>query len=94
MLSAIILGAHMGKKVFIGGLSYQTSEQSLLEHLQKVGHVTSIRIITERETGKSKGFGFATFGDDASAQAAIETLNGQEFEGRHIGVKPYIEKQR
>lgn len=83
----------MGKKVFIGGLNYQTTEQGLLKHLEKFGHVTSIRIITERETNKSKGFGFATFSTAEGADKAISALNGQEVDGRRIGVKPYIEKQ-
>jgi RNA recognition motif-containing protein len=83
----------MGKKIFIGGLNYVTTESVLLAHLSKAGHVTTIRIITDRDTGRSKGFAFATFGDDASAEVAVHTLNGQELEGRRIGVKPYIEKQ-
>lgn len=84
----------MGKKIFIGGLNYKTTETSLLKHLSVYGHVTSIRIITDRETGQSKGFGFATFDSDVEADAAILALNGQEFDGRRIGVKVYIEKKR
>lgn len=83
----------MGKKVFIGGLNYSTSEAALLNHLSQYGHVTSIRIITDKDSGKSKGFGFATFDHDADAEKAISGLNGQEFEGRRIGVKAYIERK-
>lgn len=83
----------MGKKIFIGGLSYQTNESGLLKHLSQFGHVTSIRIITDKESGKSKGFGFATFDSSDDADKAVQELNGQNFEGRRIGVKPYIEKK-
>jgi len=79
-------------KIFIGGLNYQTTEQSLLAELQKYGKVISIRIVTDRESGKSKGFGFATFETDDQATKAIEGLNNQIFESRRVGVKPNIEK--
>ena len=82
----------MAKKIFIGGLNYRTTEAGLLASLSKFGHVTAIRIITDRETGQSKGFGFATFADDLAADKAIEELNGKELDGRRVGVKVYLEK--
>lgn len=80
-------------KIFIGGLNYQTTENTLLAHLSQFGHVASIRIITDKVSGKSKGFGFATFSNEEDAKKAIKELNGQIFEGRRIGVKDYIEKK-
>ena len=83
----------MKNKVFIGGLNYQTTEIALFDELSKYGKVISIRIVTDRETGKSKGFGFAAFETEESATKAIEGLNNQMFEGRRIGVKPNIDKK-
>lgn len=83
----------MKNKVFIGGLSYQTTEESLIQELQKYGEVSSIRIVTDKETGRSKGFGFATFKTEEQASKVIECLNNQMFEGRRIGVKPNIDKK-
>ena len=79
-------------KVFIGGLSYDTTEQVLLEGLRKYGDVISIRIVTDRETGVSKGFGFATFKTDDEARKAIEGMSNTIFDGRRIGVKEAIDK--
>ena len=81
-------------KVFIGGLNYNTSEDSLRSELEKFGKVVSIRIVTDFETGRSKGFGFATFESSESAKEAVEKLHNQIFEGRRIGVKPAIDKNR
>lgn len=83
----------MGNKVFIGGLSYSTTEKSLLDLLSTCGHVVSIRIVLDHETGKSKGFGFATFSKPEEVALAIEKLNGQQLDNRRIGVKEYIKKQ-
>lgn len=84
----------MNRKIFIGGISYDTTEQSLLEELKKYGQVVSIRIVTHRDTGKSKGFAFASFKDPESAVKAIEALDNTIFEGRRIGVKESLEKSR
>ena len=83
----------MKNKVFVGGLNYQTTEKSLFDELSKYGKVISIRIVTDKDSGRSKGFGFATFETDEEASKAIEGLNNQMFEGRRIGVKPNIEKR-
>ena len=82
----------MGNKVFIGGLSYETTEKKLTEALNQYGKVTALRIIVDRETGRSKGFGFATFEDSMQADKAIEALDNTEFDGRRIGVKKAIDK--
>lgn len=82
----------MNNKVFIGGLNYDTTEDKLHEVLSAHGKVLTIRIITDRETGKSKGFGFATFESDEQATSAIASLDNTIFDGRRIGVKQSIDK--
>jgi RNA recognition motif-containing protein len=83
-----------GCKIFLGGLNYNTTEDSLLKELEKHGKVLSIRIVTDFETGRSKGFGFATYSTGEEAQKAIDSLNNELFEGKRIGVKQAIEKKR
>jgi RNA recognition motif-containing protein len=81
-------------KIFIGGLNYNTTEEDLRQELEKFGKVLSIRIVTDFDSGRSKGFGFATFADAEMANNAIENLNNQVFDGRRIGVKIAIDKNR
>jgi RNA recognition motif-containing protein len=76
----------MAKKLYVGGLSYNTTEQSLSGLFGQAGNVDSVRIITDRDTGRSKGFGFVEMNSDDEANSAIERYNGQEFEGRRIVV--------
>ena len=76
----------MAKKIYVGGLSYNTSEDSLRAHFANFGAVDTVAIIQDRETGRSKGFGFVEMATDAAAQAAIGDLNGREFEGRTLVV--------
>lgn len=76
----------MGRKLYVGGLSYSTSESSLENLFSKAGLVDSARIITDRETGRNKGFGFVEMSTDSEAQQAISMFNGTEFEGRNITV--------
>jgi len=83
----------MGNKIFIGGLNYATTEQALLSELKKYGEVLSIRIVTDKETGKSKGFGFATLKSIEQVGLVINGMNNTIFEGRRVGVKEAIEKQ-
>jgi RNA recognition motif-containing protein len=83
----------VGNKIFVGGLNYQTSEQQLKDELGRFGKVISIRIVTDKETGRSKGFGFATFENDCDAVKAIDELNNSVFDGRRIGVKEAIERK-
>lgn len=84
----------MGKKLYVGNLSYNTTEDSLKERFEAFGHVESVRIITDRDTGSSKGFGFIEMGTDAEAQAAIASTNGQEVDGRMLKVNEAMDKPR
>jgi len=76
----------LGRKLYVGGLSYSTTEASLENLFSQAGLVDSARIITDRDTGRAKGFGFVEMSNDAEAQQAISLFNGTEFEGRTITV--------
>ena len=76
----------MATKLFIGGLAYAATEDELRDLFATVGDVASVAIITDRETGRSKGFGFIEMADDDLAKAAIDQLNGKELAGRSISV--------
>jgi len=76
----------MGKKLYVGNLPYSATEQTLTETFSAHGSVESVKIITDRDSGRSKGFGFVEMSSDDEAQSAIETLNGQEVEGRKLTV--------
>lgn len=72
--------------IYVGNLSYTTSEDEIFELFEKIGEVDSARIISDRDTGRSKGFGFVEMTDAEQAKAAIEQLNGTEFGGRNLTV--------
>jgi RNA recognition motif-containing protein len=72
--------------IFIAGLNYNISDSDLSELFTQYGEVTSAKVITDRQSGRSKGFGFVEMGDDEAAQKAIEELNGAEVKGRAIVV--------
>ena len=76
----------MGNKLYVGGIAYSVTEQQLQEIFSPHGTVESAKVITDRMTGRSRGFGFVEMGSDSEAQAAIEALNGTELEGRSITV--------
>jgi cold-inducible RNA-binding protein len=76
----------MAKKIFVGNLSFQTTETDLSDMFAEVGQVESAQIITDRDTGRSKGFGFVQMADDAAAEKAISLLNGKEVNGRALTV--------
>jgi RNA recognition motif-containing protein len=76
----------MGSKLYVGNLPYSITEDSLKNHFASAGSVTSVKIITDRETGRSKGFGFVEMDSDASAEKAISSLDGKEVDGRAIRV--------
>lgn len=76
----------MGKKLYVGNLSFQMDEQSLTDLFATIGTVETTRIVTDRESGRSKGFAFVEMSSDSEALAAIEKLNGTEQSGRNINV--------
>ncbi|MCC7204700.1 MAG: RNA-binding protein [Phycisphaeraceae bacterium] len=73
-------------KIYVGNLSFKTTEDGLREIFSQHGGVDEVAIVTDRETGRSRGFGFVTMGSDDEAKAAIEALNGTEIEGRTLTV--------
>jgi RNA recognition motif-containing protein len=76
----------MGKKVYVGNLSYDIDDSGLKALLAPFGAVTSAQVIMNRETGRTKGFGFVEMGTDEEAAAAIAGLNGKEVQGRALKV--------
>jgi cold-inducible RNA-binding protein len=76
----------VGKKLYVGNLSYDTSDSKLQEMFEEFGGVQSAQIIMDRETGRSKGFGFVEMGSEEEAKAAINGLNGKEIGGRVLTV--------
>ncbi|MGH7835986.1 MAG: RNA recognition motif domain-containing protein [Candidatus Binatia bacterium] len=76
----------MTNKIYVGGLSYATTDKQLEELFASHGTVESARVITDKFTGRSKGFGFVEMGSGAEAQRAIQALNGTEFDGRNLTV--------
>jgi RNA recognition motif-containing protein len=76
----------MGSKLYVGNLSYNVNSSDLEQLFAQHGTVQSAEIIQDRDTGRSKGFGFVQMGSDAEAQAAITALNGQEHDGRALTV--------
>ena len=84
----------MAKKLYVGNLSYNTTEDSLRNHFANFGNVASTKIIYDRETGNSKGFGFIEMSTDEEASAAITGTNGHEFEGRQLRVNEAMDKPR
>jgi len=76
----------MGKKLYIGNLSYSVDSNQLNSLFSQVGPVDSANVIMDRDTGRSKGFAFVEFAEEGHAQAAIEKFNGSELEGRAMNV--------
>lgn len=76
----------MEKKLYVGSLSYETTEDSLKELFSKAGTVSSVSIIMDKFSGKSKGFGFVEMSSEKEAKKAIEMFNGKELDGRNIVV--------
>ena len=76
----------MGNKLYVGNLSYSVSEEKLQELFSRHGSVASARVITDKFSGRSKGFGFIEMASDEEAERATAALNGTEFEGRSIVV--------
>ena len=76
----------MGNKLYVGNLAYSVRDDSLLQAFSQLGTVTSAKVMMDRETGRSKGFGFVEMGSDPEAQAAINGMNGQPIDGRAVVV--------
>ncbi len=76
----------MNKKLYVGGINYDSSEDALKEYFSQAGAVESATIISDKMTGRSRGFGFVEMSTPEDAQKAIEMFNGQEFEGRKLTV--------
>jgi RNA recognition motif-containing protein len=84
----------MAKKLYVGNLSYNTTEDGLRTLFSGFGTVASAKIILDRETGNSKGFGFIEMSSDEEANAAIAGTNGREFDGRQLRVNEAMDKPR
>ncbi len=84
----------MGNRLFIGGLSWDTDDTGLRAAFERFGQLDDVKVITDRESGRSRGFGFVTFGDNASAQQAINEMNGTELDGRTLNVNEAQERSR
>ena len=76
----------MSKKLFVGGLSWNTDDAGLRQAFEAFGEVREARVITDRDTGRSRGFGFVTFSDAESADRALSEMNGTDLDGRTIRV--------
>jgi len=76
----------MSKKIFVGGIAFKTTDDQLRDLFAQYGTVVSATILKDRETGRSRGFGFVEMESDADAQSAISALNGTDFDGRRINV--------
>ena len=87
----------MSKNIYVGNLSFQTTADDLLEAFGQYGSVTRAQVVSDRETGRSRGFGFVEMANDAEAQKAIDALNGAQFQGRSLTVneaKPREDRPR
>jgi RNA recognition motif-containing protein len=84
----------MGRKLYVGNLPYTVSEDALSEKFSEFGRVESVKVITDRDTGQSKGFGFIEMGTDSEAHAAIDGLNGTDYEGRPMKVNEAKPQER
>lgn len=81
------------KKVFVGGLSWNTNEEGLVNNFSQFGNLEEVKVITDRETGRSRGFGFITFSEDDAASQAVSEMDGVEMDGRNIKVS-FAEERR
>ncbi len=84
----------VSKKIYVGNLSYNTGEENLADLFAQYGQVNSAKIIFDRETNRSKGFGFIEMEEAEAAEAAISELNNSEFDGRNLRVNEAVERER
>jgi len=82
----------MSKKLFVGGLAWTTDEMGLRSAFERFGEILDIVVVTDRETGRSRGFGFVTLADDSAAMKAIEEMDGAELDGRSLAVNEARER--
>ncbi len=93
-LSCMVVSVHAGfgvffsmsKKLFVGGLSWGTTDDGLHQAFERFGEIVEAKVITDRETGRSRGFGFVTFANDEGAISAVSEMNGAQLDGRTIRV--------
>ncbi|HEX7479448.1 MAG TPA: RNA-binding protein [Polyangiales bacterium] len=84
----------MSNRLYIGNLSFQASSDTLREAFSAHGEVTDVHLVTDRESGQSRGFGFVTMGSDAQAKAAITAMDGSMLDGRALRVNEAEERQQ
>jgi cold-inducible RNA-binding protein len=83
----------MGNRLFIGGLSWDTDDNGLRNAFEGFGELDDVKVITDRDTGRSRGFGFVTFANKDDARKAMEQMDGKELDGRTIKVNEAQERQ-
>jgi RNA recognition motif-containing protein len=83
----------MGNRLYVGNLSFNTSSDALRDAFAQYGDVTDVHLVTDRQTGQPRGFGFVTMGTGAAAQAAIAAMNGSNLDGRTLRVNEAEERQ-
>src|SRR5579862_1435448 len=84
----------MGTKLFVGGLAWATDDQGLRRAFAQFGEIVEAKVVTDRDTGRSRGFGFVSYTDDAAAEDARNKMNGQMLDGRTIKVDSAQERPR
>jgi len=82
------------KKLYVGNLPFETDEDALRELFEQHGPTSSVRVITDRDTGRSRGFGFVEFESDDNAEAALQALDGKDMGGRALRVNEAQDKER
>ena len=83
----------MTKRLFVGNLSWDTGDEGLHQAFAQFGEVSDARVITDRDSGRSRGFGFVTFSDDEAGLRAMEEMNGTELDGRPLRVNEAHERR-
>lgn len=83
----------MSKKIYVGNISFNTQENDLRNLFAQYGEVVDVKIIIDRNTNRSKGFGFVEMQDDAAGEAAISELNGKDFDGRNLKINEAKERE-
>jgi len=83
---ALRIGVALSSKLFVGGLAWGTTDQALRDAFAPYGNITEAKVIQDRDTGRSRGFGFVTYSTGEEARAAMEALNDSELDGRTIRV--------